>query len=141
MYCFIFINRLQYVFQGRNPIPLLSIQSGVRLIVPWVPEVFFRVRQGASFRRPQADTCPAEGRKHERRSREKKPLAQSALISKCVAKILKCVVKILKSVVKISEFVANLKYVSKNLECVSRNLECVVHNLKYVLNNSKYVVR
>ena len=32
MYWFIFINRLQYVFQGRNPILLLSIQSGVRLI-------------------------------------------------------------------------------------------------------------
>ena len=29
---FIFINRLQYVFQGRNPILLLLIQSGVRLI-------------------------------------------------------------------------------------------------------------
>ena len=32
MYWFIFINRLQYVLQGRNPTPLLSIQSGVRLI-------------------------------------------------------------------------------------------------------------
>ena len=32
MYWFIFINRLQYVFQGRNPILLLSIQFGVRLI-------------------------------------------------------------------------------------------------------------
>ena len=28
----IFIKRLQYVFQGSNPILLLSIQSGVRLI-------------------------------------------------------------------------------------------------------------
>ena len=28
---FIFFNRLQYVFQGRNPILLLSMQSGVRL--------------------------------------------------------------------------------------------------------------
>ena len=32
MYLFIFINRLKYVFQGRNPILLLSIQSGVSLI-------------------------------------------------------------------------------------------------------------
>ena len=29
---FIFINRLQYVFQGRNLILVLSIRSGVRLI-------------------------------------------------------------------------------------------------------------
>ena len=28
---FISVNRLQYVFQGRNPILLLLIQSGVRL--------------------------------------------------------------------------------------------------------------
>ena len=33
---------------------------------------FFLVRRGASFRRPQADTCSAKGRRHERRSREKK---------------------------------------------------------------------
>ena len=33
---------------------------------------FSRVRRGASFRRPQTDTCSAEGRRHERRSREKK---------------------------------------------------------------------
>ena len=40
----------------------------VNATVPWVPEVFSRVRRGASFRRPQADTCSAEGRRHERRS-------------------------------------------------------------------------
>ena len=34
--------------------------------LPWVPEVFPRVRRGASFRRPPADTCSAEGRRHER---------------------------------------------------------------------------
>ena len=37
--------------------------------VPWVPQVFSRVRRGASFRRPQADTCSAEGRRHERFAR------------------------------------------------------------------------
>ena len=37
-----------------------------------VLEVFSRVRRGPSFRRPQADKCSAEGRRHERRSREKK---------------------------------------------------------------------
>ena len=36
--------------------------------LPWVPEVFSRVWRGASFRRPQADTCSAKGRRHERRS-------------------------------------------------------------------------
>ena len=36
--------------------------------LPWVPEVFSRVRRGASFRRSQADTCSAKGRRHERRS-------------------------------------------------------------------------
>ena len=35
----------------------------------WVPEVFSRLRRGASFRRPRADTCSAEGRRHQRRSR------------------------------------------------------------------------
>ena len=43
-----------------------------RLLLPWVPEVFSRVRRGASFRRPQADTCSAKGRRHERRSGENK---------------------------------------------------------------------
>ena len=32
MYWFIFFNRLKYVFEGYNPILLLSIQSGVRVI-------------------------------------------------------------------------------------------------------------
>ena len=32
MYWFTFINRLQHVFQGRNPIILLLIRSAVRLI-------------------------------------------------------------------------------------------------------------
>ena len=32
MYWFTFITGLQYVFQGRNPIRLMSIQSSVRLI-------------------------------------------------------------------------------------------------------------
>ena len=27
------------------------------MLLPWVPEVFSRVRRGASFRRPQANTC------------------------------------------------------------------------------------
>jgi len=36
--------------------------------IPWVPEVFSRVRRGASFCRPQADTCSSEGRRHERRA-------------------------------------------------------------------------
>ena len=36
--------------------------------LPWVPEVFSRVWRGASFRRPQTDTCSAKGRRHERRS-------------------------------------------------------------------------
>ena len=35
---------------------------------------FFLARRGASFRRRQAHTCLAEGPRHERRSREKKPL-------------------------------------------------------------------
>ena len=39
--------------------------------LPWVPEVFSRVRR---------DTSSAEGRRDEWRSREKKTLAQSALI-------------------------------------------------------------
>ena len=45
-----------------------SLQSfpGSLYFVPRVPEVFSRVRRGASFRRPQADTCSAEGRRHER---------------------------------------------------------------------------
>ena len=38
------------------------------LYLPWVPEVFSRVHREASFRRSQANTCSAEGRKHERRS-------------------------------------------------------------------------
>ena len=38
-------------------------------VIPWVPEVFSRLRRGASFRRSQADTCSAEGQRHERRSR------------------------------------------------------------------------
>ena len=50
--------------------------------LPWVPEVFSRVRGGAfAGCRPQADMSSAdEGRRNERRSGEKKPLAQSALI-------------------------------------------------------------
>ena len=43
--------------------------------VPRVLEVSSRVRRGASFRRPQADKCSAEGRRHERRTREKKLFA------------------------------------------------------------------
>ena len=43
-----------------------------RLLLPWVPEVFSRVRRGASFRRPQADASSAEGRGQERRSGENK---------------------------------------------------------------------
>ena len=45
-----------------------SLQSfpGSLYFVPWVPEVFSRVRRGASFRRPQSDSCSAEGRRHER---------------------------------------------------------------------------
>ena len=35
LYWFTFINRLQHVFQGRNPILLLSFQSGVRLTSPF----------------------------------------------------------------------------------------------------------
>ena len=34
--------------------------------LPWVPEVFSRVRRGALFRLPQADTCLAEGRRNPR---------------------------------------------------------------------------
>ena len=49
-----------------------------RDVLPWVPQVFSRVRLGASFRRPQADTCSAKGRRLERRSCKKKPLAFSA---------------------------------------------------------------
>ena len=37
------------------------------------------------LRWPAADTSSAKDRRHERRSREKKPLAQSALISLCQA--------------------------------------------------------
>ena len=40
----IFINRLQYIFQGSNPILLLSIQSGVRLI-----EVFNNTEKLAKY--------------------------------------------------------------------------------------------
>ena len=43
--------------------------------VPRVLEVSSRVRRGASFRRPEADKCSAEGRRHEGRSREKKLFA------------------------------------------------------------------
>ena len=39
---------------------------------PGYQRVFSRVRRGPSFRRPQADTCSAKGRRHERPSREKK---------------------------------------------------------------------
>ena len=49
---------------------LIDRRSGGPL--PWVPEVFSRVCRGASFRRPQADTCSAKGRRHARRSGEKK---------------------------------------------------------------------
>ena len=43
--------------------------------VPRVLEGFSLMRRGASFRRPQADKCSAEDRRHERRSREKKLFA------------------------------------------------------------------
>ena len=45
------------------------------IFVSWVPEVLSRVRRGASFRRQQADTCSAEGRRHERQrlDRNRKP--------------------------------------------------------------------
>ena len=45
----------------------ICIRSVILRELPWAPEVFSRVRRGASFRRPQADTCSAEGRRHERR--------------------------------------------------------------------------
>ena len=48
--------------------------------LPLVPEVFSRVRWRDSFCRPQADTGSAKGWRYGRRSREKKPLAESALI-------------------------------------------------------------
>ena len=47
-----------------------SIRGDATATIPWVPEVLSRVRRGASFRRPQADTCSAEGRGHERRLTE-----------------------------------------------------------------------
>ena len=47
-----------------------SIRGDATATIPWVPEVFSRVRRGASFRRPQADTYSAEGRRHERRLTE-----------------------------------------------------------------------
>ena len=49
---------------------LIDRRSGGPL--PWVPEVFSRLCRGAQFRRPQADTCSATGRRHARRSGEKK---------------------------------------------------------------------
>ena len=56
----------------------MDLQEGVyklHIFVPWVPEVLSRVRRGASFRRQQADTCSAEGRRHERQrlDRNRKP--------------------------------------------------------------------
>ena len=36
---------------------LLVFSFMAYMLLPWVPEVFSRVRRGASFRRPQADTC------------------------------------------------------------------------------------
>ena len=56
-----------------------KIQCIMWLTLPWVQEVFSRVRRGASFRRPQADTCSAEGRRHEQRSREEKLFARKKL--------------------------------------------------------------
>ena len=50
----------------RNSPPSLQSFPGSLHFVPWVPEVFSRVRRGASFRRPQGDSCSAEGRRHER---------------------------------------------------------------------------
>ena len=52
----------------------LRIQSdcfdSAQQIVPWVPESFF-LACDEELRRAQADTSSAEGRRHERRSREK----------------------------------------------------------------------
>ena len=46
-----------------NPYHVTSVYYfTVVYIIPWVPEVFFRVRRDASFRRKQADTCSAKGR-------------------------------------------------------------------------------
>ena len=51
----------------RKSPPSLQSFPGSLYFVPWVQRWFFsRVRPGASFCRPQADTCSAEGRRHER---------------------------------------------------------------------------
>ena len=59
----------------------MDLQEGVyklHIFVPWVPEVLSRVRRGASFRRQQADTCSAEGRRHEETgNRNRKPHMKS----------------------------------------------------------------
>ena len=52
--------------EERKSPPSLQSFPGSLYFVPWVPEVFTPVRRGASFRRPQADTCSAKGRRHER---------------------------------------------------------------------------
>ena len=52
--------------EERKSPPTLQSFPGSLHFVPWVPEVFSRVRRGASFRRPQGDSCSAEGRRHER---------------------------------------------------------------------------
>ena len=86
MYSFMFINRLQYVFQGRNPILLLgwfSNRTGMSL--PWVPEVFLAC--GWNFRCwPKADTSSAVGRSHERRSREKNFFSWEKLFARVTIK-------------------------------------------------------
>ena len=40
--------------------------------LPWIPEVFSRVRREASFRRPQADTFWVEGRRPKTRAEKKR---------------------------------------------------------------------
>ena len=57
----------------------ICIRSVILGELPWVPEVFSRVRRGASFRRPRDDTCSAEGQRHERirPDRNRKPRMKS----------------------------------------------------------------
>ena len=43
-----------------------EFKVGFSFCLPWVPEVFSHVRQGASFCRPQAGKCAAKGQRNER---------------------------------------------------------------------------
>ena len=75
-FCITFVFHFSWVLQpSQEKLKTMHLIKRMRrgdatATIPWVPEVFSRVRRRASFRRPQADTCSAEGRRHERRLTE-----------------------------------------------------------------------